>query len=593
MNSNPHLAHVSIKVEGSWLSPEVVRDLIHVTVDHSLHLPSMFALRLYNHDMKWLREETFREGKKVELYFGERSRNRLMTGKIAALEPDLDVENPTLVVRGYDLSHSLYRGRHRRSFSQVTDADIVQRLAREANLRLGTIDSTSQVHEYLFQNNQTNAEFLLERARRLGYELWVDGDTLHFRHPTPNEQPVELKWGETLIRFRPRLATGEQVNEVEVRGWDPRQKRAVVGRATRGNGAPQIGISERGADIAQQAWGEAKFAIVDEFVRSPSEAETLAQAALDEMASAFVEAEGACLPNGDIKPGRQIEIDGVGARFNGTYYVTQVIHEWQAGTGMQTHFTVSGKCERGLWNLLHDAPPRHAHMSGVVIGVVTNNQDPDELGRVRVKFPWLAENDESAWARIAAPMAGDGRGFFILPEVDDEVLVAFEHGDIHRPFIVGALWNGRDKTPLQASRAVGGDGKVNQRIWKSRAGHTILLDDSAGGEEITIVDKTGNNKIIFHSPDNSMQIKVQGDLTIEAQGKITLKAMTGVDMSSQADFSIQANAGVDVSSQTQLTLSGQASAELSSSAMTSVKGALVNVQGQGPVSVSGMPIKLN
>src|SRR4030095_6812512 len=126
MNSRPPVAHISIKMEGTWLAPDVTRDLIEVTVDHSLHLPSTFTLRLFNHDMKWLRDETFREGKKVELYFGERSRSKLLAGKIAGLEPDLDAEDPTLVVRGFDLSHSLYRGRHRRSFSQVTDTDVVK-----------------------------------------------------------------------------------------------------------------------------------------------------------------------------------------------------------------------------------------------------------------------------------------------------------------------------------------------------------------------------------------------------------------------------------------------------------------------------------
>ena len=158
---------------------------------------------------------------------------------------------------------------------------------------------------------------------------------------------------------------------------------------------------------------------------------------------------------------------------------------------------------------------------------------------------------------------------------------------------MGALWNGKDKLPMNAAQAVGGDGKVNKRILKSRSGHTITLDDTSGGEEITIVDKTGSNKIVFHSPDNSMQIKVQGDLTIEAQGKITLKGMTGVEMSSQADMKIKGQTGVDVSSQAQLTLSGQASAELSSTAQTTVKGSLVNVQGTGPVNVTGTPIKLN
>ena len=593
MPTNPHLSHVALKIEGALASAEVMSDLLEIVVDHSLHVPSMFTIKLHSHDMKWLRDETFREGKKIEIFYGERSRFKLLAGKIASLEPDLEVTHPTLLVRGYDLSHKLYRGRHRRSFNQVTDSDLVKKLMSEAGLRAGKIDDTTEVHEYIFQNNQTNAEFLLERARCLGYELWVDEDALNFRKPSPNGQAVDLAWGEELISFRPRLSTVEQINEVEVRGWDPRQKRAVVGRAANGNGAPQIGVSQPGAAIGKQTWGEAKFAIVDQFVRSPAEADALAQATLDEMASVFVEAEGTCVANGDIVPGRQIKIDGVGTRFNGTYYVTQVVHEWTSGSAMLTHFTVSGRRDRGLWSILQDSKPKQIGLQGMVIGVVTNNKDPDELGRVRVKFPWLSDDDESAWARIVAPMAGNGRGMFYLPEVDDEVLVGFEHGDIHRPFIMGALWNGKDKLPMNAAQAVGGDGKVNKRILKSRSGHTITLDDTSGGEEITIVDKTGSNKIVFHSPDNSMQIKVQGDLTIEAQGKITLKGTTGVEMSSQADMTIKGQTGVDVSSQAQLTLSGQASAELSSSAQTTVKGSLVNVQGTGPVNVTGTPIKLN
>ncbi|MBI4786715.1 MAG: VgrG-related protein [Chloroflexi bacterium] len=593
MPTEPHLSHVSLKIEGTLASAEIMSDLLAVVVDHSLHLPSMFTLKLFSHDMKWLREDTFREGKKIEIFYGERSRFKLLSGKIASLEPDLQVTHPTLLVRGYDLSHKLYRGRHRRSFNQVTDSDLAKKLMSEAGLRAGKIDDTTEVHEYVFQNNQTNAEFLLERARLLGYELWVDEDALNFRKPSPNGQAVKLAWGESLISFRPRLSTVEQVNQVEVRGWDPRQKRAVVGRASNGNGAPEIGESKPGANIAKQTWGEAKFAIVDQFVRSPAEADALAQAALDEMASVFVEAEGACLANGDILPGRQVQIDGVGTRFNGTYYVTQVVHEWTAGAAMLTRFTVSGRRDRGVWSILHDSTPKPVGMQGMVIGIVTNNKDPDELGRVRVKFPWLSDDDESAWARIVTPMAGNGRGMFYLPEVDDEVLVGFEHGDIHRPFIMGALWNGKDKLPMNAAQAVGGDGKVNKRVLKSRSGHTITLDDTSGGEEITIVDKTGSNKIIFHSPDNSMQIKVQGDLTIEAQGKINIKGTSGVEMSSQMDMTIKSQTGLDVSTQAQLSLSGQASAELSSAMNTTVKGSLINVQGTGPVNVSGLPIKLN
>jgi uncharacterized protein involved in type VI secretion and phage assembly len=81
---------------------------------------------------------------------------------------------------------------------------------------------------------------------------------------------------------------------------------------------------------------------------------------------------------------------------------------------------------------------------GVVVGIVTNNQDPEKLGRIKVRFPWLSDVNESAWARLSTPLAGKGRGFYYLPEIEDEVLVAFEFGDINRPIIIGSLWNGEN-----------------------------------------------------------------------------------------------------------------------------------------------------
>src|ERR1700729_2511883 len=103
-------------------------------------------------------------------------------------------------------------------------------------------------------------------------------------------------------------------------------------------------------------------------------------------------------------------------------------------------------------------------ITGVVTGTVTNNSDPDNLGRVKVKFSWMSDTDESSWARIAAPMAGPGRGTYFLPEIDDEVLVVFDQGDPRFPYVIGSLWNGKDQAPANNS-----DGKNNLRVIKSRS----------------------------------------------------------------------------------------------------------------------------
>ena len=178
-------------------------------------------------------------------------------------------------------------------------------------------------------------------------------------------------------------------------------------------------------------------------------------------------------------------------------------------------------------------------------GIVTNNKDPEELGRVKVNFPWRGENEESYWARVASLMAGNERGMVFYPEVEDEVLVAFEHGDINHPCVIGALWNRKDKPPETNS-----DGKNNIRIIKSRSGHeiifndeeskekieilsksghTIVLDDSS--EKIEIKDKSGSNFIVIDSAKNSVTIESTGNLSIksrkidiEASGMMNIKA---------------------------------------------------------------------
>jgi uncharacterized protein involved in type VI secretion and phage assembly len=198
---------------------------------------------------------------------------------------------------------------------------------------------------------------------------------------------------------------------------------------------------------------------------------------------------------------------------------------------------------------LTDGNSEGSRINGIATGIVTNNQDPDELGRVKIFFPWLSEDNETDWARVVTWMAGSGMGGFFLPEVDDEVLVAFEHGDINCPYVIGSLWNGKQKPPETNT-----DGKNNIRKITSRsgheivlndddsgkqekieihtnAGHKIVMDDTAGGEKIEIVDKTGSNKMVIDSVQNSidiesgMQLKIKANMVeIEGTASLTLKS---------------------------------------------------------------------
>jgi uncharacterized protein involved in type VI secretion and phage assembly len=205
-------------------------------------------------------------------------------------------------------------------------------------------------------------------------------------------------------------------------------------------------------------------------------------------------------------------------------------------------------------DLLLDGPERDragVHVGGVVVGVVTNNQDPEKMGRVKVKFPWLSEDDESNWARVASPMAGNERGLFLLPEVGDEVLVAFENGDMRFPYVLGSLWNGKDAPP-----ATNDDGKNNLRLLKSRSGHVIRLSDEDGREKIEILDKSEKNSIVIDTAQNSITITADQDIVLSASnGKIKLDAQN-IEFNTSADIKYTASGKMEIKASGPLKIKG-------------------------------------
>jgi uncharacterized protein involved in type VI secretion and phage assembly len=263
-------------------------------------------------------------------------------------------------------------------------------------------------------------------------------------------------------------------------------------------------------------------------------------------------------------------------------------------------------------DLIVDTAERVAHnerIYGVVVGIVRDIKDPDGLGRVKVDFPWLGEESEavaiesdedrahSNWARVATLMAGPERGTFFIPEVDDEVLVAFEHGDPSRPFVIGVLWNSDDKPP----ETMDGDGKNDIRSIHSRSGHKIILDDSDDNTSITIVDKDEKNKIFLDTANEAMEITITGNLTIDVGGDITIKAGGKIEATADGDIKaesqgnlemkaggsgkLEATGALDLKSSASLTAEGSGTAEL--------KGASVTVNGSGMAEVKGGLVKIN
>lgn len=581
MPNRPKLMdHILIKVDGNDLPAKIMDDLLEVTVESSLRLPDMFTIHVHDEQLKWVDEGPFGLGKEVEIgAVKEESGSSLVLikGEITAIEPDFgEGTKATLLVRGYDRSHRLHRGTYSKAYLQVTDSDLASRIAQEAGLK-ADVESTSEVYDHVLQHNQTPMEFLSERAQRIGCEFFVDDKTLHFRKPPKNGEPLALEWGLALMSFRPRLTLIEQIDEVVVKGWDAKMRQVFVGHASRGQAEPQTDQPHQGGQLASSAFKGAKRVVVNRHVSSQAEASQLAQAILDEISGALVEAEGMCQGQPDLRAGKFVKLSALGRQFSGTYFVTAATHIYRAEGAYLTSFNIHGRRAETLYALIERSPgqPDGPGWQGTVVGLVTNNKDPEGWGRVKLKFPWLSDDVESDWARVVGSGAGKDRGFYCLPEVNDEVLVTFEHGDPGRPYVIGNLWNGQDKPPLPVEKALE-NGKVSQRVFKTREGHTLTFKDgkekgvvletsgkhrltlgdekklvvleTSGGHRLTLGDDTkkvvlesaGGHVVTLDDTEKKISIESSGalnlkgiNLTLEASGQLVLKG-TKVDINNGA-----------------------------------------------------------
>jgi uncharacterized protein involved in type VI secretion and phage assembly len=629
---------------------ELEIDLLEVVVDTNLHLPAMFSITVVDtmdeyERLKYADADAFEVGAmvKIEIETDEildeprEVKDTLIIGEITAIEPIFSGGSATLRIRGYDRSHRLTRGKKTRTYGDanptgqgITDEQIINTIMQETDGITGKQVDTSGLgalkYFYVLQYNQTDLEFLWSRAQALGYQVYVggdEGDTLYFQKADAHRgdggtTPATLRWGHNLRAFEPRLTLMHQVDQAMVKGWDPNTKTAIEGivNTDTSKTVPEIGLGERGGKLAKTAFKDpAEEVVVDQPVSSIDQAKAMAAARFAQAESEFIQADGGCDGDPRLIAGRVVTIEGVGDRFGGDYYVTEARHVYAKGDYRMT-FSVTGRTPNTLSYLLHRNGNNGHHnrdrIYGVVTAKVTNLEDPEELGRVQVMFPWLPKYKDadlaSNWVRIATPMGGAERGFFYLPEIDDEVVIAFEHGDVNSPYIVGTLWNNKDKPPKGTKDTVlaGDKKKVDQRVLCSRSGHLIILDDTegeeqvfvqsksghqcilndkGGSESITILDKTGKNKMVIDSAKNSMTIEVEGDFTVTAKGKISLDSTGDMALASKANAKLEAMSNVDVKATANLTLeataqsklTGNAGVNVESPAITVVKGSLVQI----------------
>jgi uncharacterized protein len=569
MAANYFAPAFSVQINRANLREDVSKYIVEVSITHEPDTMDHCSLTIANPypAMPWIQTgeaNPFQAGNEIAIKIGYVDYLRpAFEGTITSVSPTFPAGGmPTVQIEGYTRMYELQRSSRTRTFLGKTDREIAQEIADDLGLTLDTdLDEgdsmVSTTYPYLIQYDKTDMAFLLERARRSGFEIQVEGKSLILREPKDKQAPTyTLVWGHParpidpaskvmpLQHFSPTLNTLRKVGAVVVRGED------LGGQKIEGQAGPDDTESQAELEDAEDPLGGAEsdgngdtVIVVDMPVASQEEAEQLAQSIYDDLAREYITGSGATIGLPDLRAGRLIALEGLGDRFSSQYYVTQATHTISSG-GYQTSFVVN----RMGWSLLdlissdsgQVGGRASSRINGVVTGIVTNNQDQDGLGRVKVRFPWLDDQVESWWARIATPMAGKQRGAYFLPEVGDEVLVAFDHGDVRFPYVLGGLWNSANQPPTTNT-----DGANNMRVIQSRSGHIIRLDDTVEGEQpkgkIEIIDSSGQNKIVINSADNSIMISGQGDVTIASAGKLTLSGKQGVELTSPAEIKVAAD----------------------------------------------------
>lgn len=560
-----HAAVPEVVVAGRMLDAGLRAHIARVEVDERLGLPTVVTVVLGDPERNVLEKAGIEIGGSLEVragVLGQVANQGLAVAETVALEASYSDTASVVVVRAYDVSHRLHRVRRTRSYHDVTDGDVVREVAQEAGIDTGDVDDPGVVHEHLAQLNVTDWDFLTERARECARVLQVrDGRLELLAHaqataaPEPGGLPPQeagqLVFGANLESLHARMSSAELPAEVEVRGWSPETKEPVVAAAPVAAHGTQLAETPEG--LAART-GSSVLTCADRPISTQAQADDLAAALGDAAGSGFATATATCRGDPTLRAGLPVSVGLAGSLFSGRWTITAARHTFDAG-GYRSILELGGSSAQTLLN--PDQPrggrPARASIDGVVTAVVTDTADDDELARVRVSLPWLSDAYVSDWVRVVHPGAGPERGTILLPEVEDEVLVAFEHGDVRRPYVLGGLYNGRDKPPLSAGSVDSTSGESRLRGVVSRQGHRVVLDDGDDVPGIVLATGGGGVQLVLDDKTTDLTVTAKGEVTVHA-GTVKVTART-IELTGDAEVKVKAP-NVSVEADGTLTLRG-------------------------------------
>lgn len=591
-----------VQADGRDLPADISRLLVRGRVTDGVDLPD--AAELDFTDDRGEVASHFPIGTEVKVRVaqnGPGGNRPLFEGEVTSLEREDVAGSLHTRVRALDGAARLMHGTRVAAHVDSTVADIVRKVAQGAGLTVGTIQASGGSIPHIAQDNVSDWVFLSRLARLTGSTFTVTGRRLDFGPPTEardapsstttaRDDPVVIQHGANAQYVRAVVTAAEQVSKVSVRGWDAAAKQSVVANSDATTRSAQLGeitpaslAKKVGSREYVETTGEGRFASQDK----------LAASLADRIAGGFAEVEAVVLGNPDIRCGVAVTLTGFGAPFDGRYTVSETVHDFSSEAGYATTATVSNVSDRSLFGVADaGGAARENTLGGVVSALVTDNFDPDKAGRVKLKFPFASDDYESGWARTAHVGGGAKRGMVFLPEVGDEVLVAFDHGFFDRPVVIAGLFNGDDQPGGGWGEHVSSSG-VDRRRITSRTGMHIEFVEEGSTESVQLTTNDGAQRItVRQNGEKGIEIISEGPISVTAKQDVSVTTDSGNVTIKGAKVSIEATDTLEVKGM-QLNLTATAKAQLSGPQVTVKADAAAEVSASGPLTLKGAIVKIN
>ena len=508
-----------------------------------------------------------------------------------------------IIVSGYSATYRMETAHSCFSWNDTTIGDVVKKLCEQAKVQLELNPAFKETKDYICQYEESDFDFI----RRLAYQyqewMYFDGTKLIFGKPRKLADPIRLEYGTTLSSLDiglQTLARSEQVfsyhsgADREMQRMTPdlayghdklagdafRASLGMFSKPARQHALPRI--SNETELVNYMGRKQAAETAETHYITAESQVPTLRVGSVISLYSSFLERVG-----------------NLSEESLGNFIIIEITHEVSQGSYYKNRFKAIPATIKAM-----PSPKVRMPLAETQMATVLSNADPEGKGRVRVRMNWQTDGMQTGWVRVMTPDGGSSsdvksnRGFVFIPEVGDQVLLGFRHGDPARPYVMGSLFNG-------TTGGGGGQGN-NCKSLTSRTGSTLKLDDSTGN--VLLADKTGQNLISFdgnntvtvsavtniHLDNGKASIKIEGDtITIKAN-TICIDGATSTTCQSGENESVVITSGTGVDIQgANINAIAKTNVEVSGGSKSTLSSPSTSINGDGDVTITGGLVKIN